>query len=62
MAGAQLSTTKDATYHAIKATEEWANFILGMNATISRSLAQRQRRDAERKRETTYARGVEGGH
>ena len=61
--GSPLSSgAKTAQYHAVKATEEWAAFVAGMLDDVTRSQAQRQRRDEERKRETTYAQGELGGH
>lgn len=61
--GSPLSSgAKTAQYHAVKATEEWANFVAGMLDDVTRSQAQRQRRDEERKKETTYARDELGGH
>lgn len=61
--GSPLSSgARTAQYHAVKATEEWANFIAGLAGDITRTQAQRQRRDEERERETTYARGELGGH
>lgn len=61
--GSPLSSgAKTAQYHAVKATEEWANFVAGMTDDVTRSQAQRQRRDEERKKETTYARDELGGH
>ena len=63
MTGSPLSSgAKTAQYHAVKVTEEWANFVAGMQDDVTRAQAQRQRRDEERKRETTYARDELGGH
>jgi hypothetical protein len=62
MAGPPLDRKKDATYHAIATTAEWVKFVAALKATVERSVAARLRADAERQRETTYARGVEGGH
>lgn len=63
MTGSPLSSgARTAQYHAVKATEEWANFVAGMLDDVTRAQAQRVRRDEERKKETTYARGELGGH
>lgn len=62
MSNATVPNPKDAQYHAIKPTETWATFQAAMAERLTRTAAQRARRDAERKRETTYARGELGGH
>jgi hypothetical protein len=60
MASPQTPATGTARYHAVAATAEWAAFMAGVAADVVRTKAERERRDAERKRETTYARGVPG--
>jgi hypothetical protein len=62
MATAPLDKLKDARYHAIKATEEWANFVNAEMANATNSPVARAARDAQRQRETTYSRGQLGGH
>lgn len=56
------SGAKTAQYHAVKATERWAEFVAGLTDNVKRAADQRVRRDNERKRETTYARHELGGH
>lgn len=62
MASEPLDKKKDATYHAIAATAEWATFVNAMLDEASNSVAQRAQRAAQRKRETTYSKGQQGGH
>ena len=62
MAGPVLDKKKDARYHVIAATNEWAAFVQAMMAEASNSPTSRGQRDAQRKRETTYAHGQLGGH
>jgi uncharacterized small protein (DUF1192 family) len=62
MGSPPLSGARTAQYHAVAATEKWQAFIAGLASDITRTQAERQRRDDERKRETTYARGELGGH
>jgi hypothetical protein len=62
MAPQPLDKMKDAQYHAIAATERWLDFVTGQGAPTPKTAAARQREDAQRKRETTYARGELGGH
>lgn len=62
MASPQTPGPKDARYHAVAATAEWATFMAGVQQHVERSAAERKRRDDERKRETTYAHGELGGH
>lgn len=57
-----LSRKKDAHYHALKATQEWAKFRDAMAETVKRAAAERAARERQRERETTYARGQLGGH
>ena len=61
MASVPLTRKKDAHYHAIKATEAWTAFQAALTSVISNTLDERTRRDAQRVRETTYARGELGG-
>jgi len=53
---------RDAHYHLLAATELWAAFEAGMQADLIRDAAERARKRAERRRETTYERGELGGH
>jgi hypothetical protein len=62
MATRPLDQKKDARYHAIAATEKWAAFVQATQAELVRTIDQRKREVAERKRETTYARGELGRH
>jgi len=62
MAGPPLDKKKDARYHAVLATAKWAEYVAATHAEITRTAAQRKTEVAERKRETTYARGTLGGH
>ena len=60
--GEMVNLVRDAHTHPIKASEKWLEFMNAMNAVAEESVAERQARDAEKKRETDYARGVLGGH
>ena len=62
MSGPPLDRRKDAHYHAVAATAKWSAFVTALRAGVERSAAQRAREDRERQHETTYARGVPGGH
>jgi hypothetical protein len=63
VAGSPLSSgARTAQYHAVAATALWRDFVAGLMPDITRSPDQRQRRDDERKRETTYARHELGRH
>jgi hypothetical protein len=62
VATTNLSRPHNAHYHAVKASLSWATFVQAEMAQAKRSAAQRATVDAERKRETTYARGEEGAH
>lgn len=61
MAGPPLTKAKKAHYHAVKATEKWSEFVAALQAEAFRTADQRARQVAQRKRETTYARGELGG-
>ncbi len=60
--GQLVNLLRDAHTHPIKATERWLEFMNAMTSTATDSVEERQARDAEKKRETDYARGVLGGH
>jgi hypothetical protein len=64
MASTQPGSAPDlqpnAHYHAIKATATWAAFVAAVKETANRTPAARAREDAQRKRETTYERGILG--
>jgi hypothetical protein len=60
--GVPKPKAKTAHYHAMQATATWQAFVTAMMADAERSLAERERKDGERQRATTYARGVTGGH
>lgn len=62
MASVPLDRKKDARYHAIAATNEWAAFVQSMMDLATNSVASRVRDAEQRKRETTYARNEMGGH
>jgi hypothetical protein len=62
MANVPLDKKKDATYHVLKATDEWANFVDAMVQEATNTVGQRARVVASRKRATTYARDELGGH
>ena len=53
---------KDALYHAQVATANWAAFVAALQPLAVRSTDARLRANAQRKRDTTYARGTLGGH
>ena len=62
MVDTPVPNPRDAQYHAIKPTETWKSFQAAMTEHLTRTAAQRARRDAQRQRETTYARGELGDH
>jgi hypothetical protein len=62
LSNATVPNPKDAQYHAVKPTASWRDFQAAMAAKLDKTAAQRAARDAQRKRETTYARGELGGH
>lgn len=62
MASVPNDKARDAHYHPVKATARWAEFITGTQAVMTNSADKRAAREAQRKRETTYARGELGGH
>lgn len=62
MSGPPLDRRKDAHYHAIAATQRWSEFVAALRARAVTPADHRQAEDAQRRRETTYARGVLGGH
>lgn len=62
MASVPLNKKKDARYHVVAVTNEWAAFVQSMMDVATNSVASRVRDAQQRKRETTYARGELGGH
>jgi hypothetical protein len=62
MANVPHDQARDAHYHPVKSTEQWAAFVKALAAVTVDPAAVRARKLAERKRETTYARGQEGRH
>lgn len=58
--GTSSSLVKKAHYHAVAATATYAAYVKGVQAVATNTAAARARRDAEAKRETTYARGTLG--
>ena len=46
----------NAHYHPIKVTQKWAAFVAVMGSEAKASAERRKARDAQRRRETTYAR------
>jgi hypothetical protein len=62
MPTAPKAKTRDAHYHVVKSTAHWAAFIAALGAVTVNTQAARERKLAERKRETTYAHGTTGGH
>lgn len=62
MAPTSSGKKKDAQYHVVQATVEWAAFVKAMLDEATNSVDERARKEAERKRETTYAQGELGGH
>lgn len=62
MAGPPHDQARDAHYHAIKTTAKWAALVAAMRDQAKDSATKRARRDAQRERETTYARGELGKH
>lgn len=53
---------RDAHYHPVRATAAWKAFVQSQLALATDSPAQRATREAQRVRETTYARAEQGGH
>jgi hypothetical protein len=43
MAAPPLDKKKDAVYHVLKVTDEWANFVDAMVAEATNAVGQRQR-------------------
>lgn len=62
MASVPNDRARDAHYHPVKATALWAEFAKASQDEATNSADARARREAQRKRETTYARGEPGGH
>jgi hypothetical protein len=62
MAAGQLDKKKDAQYHVLQVTDEWANFVDAMVQEATNTVSERARVVASRKRATTYARNELGGH
>ncbi len=60
--GSGPNLIRDAHYHAIAATATWKAFAEALQPLAHDSPDQRAREAAERERETTYARGILGGH
>ena len=52
----------NAHYHPVASTERWAEFIKALASVTVDQAAVRARKLAQRKRETTYAKGTTGGH
>lgn len=52
---------RNAHYHPVKTTAQWAAFVAALEAAVHNSADRRAREVAQRKRETTYARGTTGG-
>jgi hypothetical protein len=46
----------NAHYHPIKVTQKWAAFVTAMGTEAKTSAERRKAREAQRRRETTYAR------
>jgi hypothetical protein len=46
----------NAHYHPMKVTQAWAAFVTAMGTEAKASAAKRKAREAQRRRETTYAR------
>lgn len=62
MAKVPNDRARDAHYHPVKSTQRWAEFIAALASVTVDPRAVRKRKLGERKRETTYSRGTEGGH
>ncbi len=62
MAAALPDRARDAHYHPVAASARWAEFVGGLAKAATASEAERARREDQRRRETTYARGTQGGH
>ena len=60
MAVRHIAHVADAHYHAVRVTAAWERFARTMDRTARDSIDRRLARDAQRRRETTYARGVPG--
>jgi hypothetical protein len=50
----------NAHYHPNKVTAAWAAFVAAVGGEAKAVATRRAQREAQRRRETTYARGVEG--
>ena len=50
----------NAHYHPHKVTAAWAAFVAAVGSEAKAVATRRAQREAQRKRETTYSRGVEG--
>jgi len=61
-ANANYPEARDAHYHAIQATQLWASFMTIMQEIATEPASERARKEAERKKRTTYARGILGEH
>lgn len=53
---------RDAHYHPVKASAKWLEFVQAELGLATQSPDERARKDAERKRETTYSHGILGQH
>lgn len=62
MATPAVPNPKDALYHMLRVTGTYQAFQRAMSDAVTRSAEARKARDKQRQRETTYARGVLGGH
>lgn len=60
--GNLVNLLRDAHYHPIRATQAWQDFVAAMQSVAKDPVTDRLAADAQRKRETTYARGELGGH
>lgn len=60
--GTTPSLVKDAHYHPVAVTAKFAAWLAGIANVETNSAAKKAREDAQRRRETTYARGELGRH
>lgn len=51
---------KDAHYHPVKVSAQYAAYTAAVSELATNTAAERERRRAQLKRETTYARGTLG--
>ena len=62
MATGPTDRLRDAHYHPVKASAKWKEFVQAELGLATQTPDARARKDAERKRETTYSRGTLGEH